>query len=182
MKSLIFVALGACLLGCNTASTEKSGEEHAMTAPGEGAENYAFAYTIDHPADNWSPGNLKQVETVLRGLKAYETGDIDACAATFADSVQLEFDQFEAKLSNDSLKAMFANDRTKYKDFKVEMQDWESVISKDKTKEYVSLWYKQIWTDETGKTDSVEVMDDLLMKDGKIALLNEKIRHYPAKK
>ena len=62
------------------------------------------------------------------------------------------------------------------------MDDWESVISKDKKIEYVSLWYKQIWTDEKGRVDSLECMDDLRMKNGKIVALNEKIRHYPTKK
>jgi hypothetical protein len=62
------------------------------------------------------------------------------------------------------------------------MEDWESVVSKDKSMEYVSLWYKQYFTDANGKADSIECMDDLRMKNGKIAMINEKIRHYPAKK
>ncbi len=34
------------------------------------------------------------------------------------------------------------------------MEDWESVISKDKKEEWVTLWYSQKWEDMKGKTDS----------------------------
>jgi hypothetical protein len=33
-----------------------------------------------------------------------------------------------------------------------------------------------------GKTDSLEIMDDAKMEKGKIVALNEKIRHFAAKK
>ena len=62
------------------------------------------------------------------------------------------------------------------------MDDWESVISKDKSMEYVSLWYKEMWEDAKGKKDSLEQMDDLRMKNGKIIGLNEKSRKLSAKK
>lgn len=59
------------------------------------------------------------------------------------------------------------------------MDDWESVKLKDGSREYVSLWYKEITTDKKGKTDSVFVMDDLLIKNGKIVSIDQKIRHFP---
>jgi hypothetical protein len=64
----------------------------------------------------------------------------------------------------------------------VYMQDWESVISKDKQDEWVTLWYKQVWTDKKGKMDSMEVVNDAKIVNGKIVVLDEAIRHYPAKK
>lgn len=68
------------------------------------------------------------------------------------------------------------------KSMSIKMNDWESVISKDKKTEYVSLWYKEITTDRNGKVDSVECMDDMEIKNGKIVSLNEKQRHYAVKK
>jgi len=68
------------------------------------------------------------------------------------------------------------------KNVKVIMDDFESVKSKDGTKEYVSLWYKQKKQDLKDKWDSLEVMDDLLIKNGEIVSIDEKTRHYPAKK
>jgi hypothetical protein len=58
----------------------------------------------------------------------------------------------------------------------------ESVISKDKNLEFVSVWYKEIWEDAKGKKDSLFQMDDLQMKHGKIIDIDEKSRKYPAKK
>jgi hypothetical protein len=56
------------------------------------------------------------------------------------------------------------------------------VISKDKKIEYVTMWYKQITTDKNGKTDSIAVVDDCKIVNGKIVELDEKIQHYAAKK
>ena len=181
MKQVFIIAVGVCLLSCNTASTTKTNADSSTAAAPRTDEKMDYAYTIDHP-DNWETGDRKNTAIVLKGLKAYENGDIATCVATFGDSVKLEFDNYEATLSNDSLKAMFTRDRSKIKAMTIHMDDWESVISKDKKVEYVSLWYKQIWTDEKGKVDSLECMDDLRMKNGKIVGLNEKIRHYPTKK
>ena len=78
---------------------------------------------------------------------------------------------------------MFKRDRAALKSIKIIMEDFESVKSRHKEDlGYVSLWYKQIWQDKKGKTDSLECMDDLKIENGKITLLNEKVRHYPAKK
>jgi len=175
MKQICVAAFAALsLFSCKEDTTKKTGGDST------GAK-MDFAYTIENP-DNWERGDLKHVQTVLAGLKAYETGDIATCAKSFGDTVDLKFDGWEAKLSNDSLKANFTRSRAEYASMTIKMDDWESVISKDGKTEYVSLWYKQIWTDKAGKTDSLEVMDDLKMVGGKAVSLNEKQRHYPAKK
>ena len=72
--------------------------------------------------------------------------------------------------------------RPMYGDLTINMQDYESVISADKQVEYVTLWYKQAWKDEKGKADSMNVIDDCKMKNGKMISLDEKVQHYPAKK
>ena len=53
------------------------------------------------------------------------------------------------------------------------MQDWESVISKDKNEEYVTLWYREYQEHKDGKKDSVDVINDIKMKDGKIIGLDQ---------
>jgi len=112
----------------------------------------------------------------------FETGDIVACMAGFGDSIDVRMDGFHQKFSNDSLAKFFTAERAKYSSMKINMGDWESVISKDGKTEYVTMWYKQIWTDKAGKTDSLAVIDDCKMVNGKIAELDEKIQRYPAKK
>jgi hypothetical protein len=70
----------------------------------------------------------------------------------------------------------------KYSGVKVVMQDWVTVISKDKSEEWVTLWYKQINTLKNGKVDSMNVVDDLKFTNGKIVVLDEKTQKIPAKK
>ena len=119
---------------------------------------------------------------VMKSLKAYEDGDIASCVTAFGDSVTLRFDRFFARLSNDSLKKFFTASRANFTSTKVHMNDWESVISKDKKDEYVTLWYKEVSTDKKGKIDSVSVVDDLKIVNGKIVELDQKIQHFPTKK
>jgi len=86
-------------------------------------------------------------------------------------------------VSNDSLKKILTHQRADYKSITVKMGDWESVISADKKEEWVTLWYKQIQTDAKGHTDSLGVVDDAQIKNGKIVILDEKIQHLgPPKK
>jgi hypothetical protein len=171
MKNVIFASMLLLLVACKQAEEKTETTMAAATLP-------EFAYSINHPADNWTPGNLEHVATVLKGLKAWENNDIDGSLASFADSVLVEFDGYEAKLGKDSLKAFMTGGRSQYKDVEIQMADWESVISKDKKDEFVSLWYKQITTDQQGKVDSVEIMNDVKIENGKVVSLNEKSRRY----
>jgi hypothetical protein len=181
MKLFLSAAVAALtFVGCNSTTTTPPAADSTVVTS-DGPENLDYAYTIEHP-DNWVRGDQHHVVTVLKSLKAFETGDIAAAVQGFADTVRVEFDGYEATLSNDSLKATFTAERANFSNMTIKMEDWESVISRDKKLEYVSLWYKQIFTDTKGKVDSVEVMDDIRIKNGKIVLLNEKVRHYPAKK
>jgi len=88
----------------------------------------------------------------------------------------------EGTFSKDSLRKMFTAQRSDLKSMKIYMDDYESVKSKDGKQQYVSLWYKQIWEDKKGNTDSIEQMNDLRIVNGKIASLSEKSRRYPKKK
>ncbi len=118
----------------------------------------------------------------MKSLKAFETGDIAACMNGFGDTVEVFFDGYRAKLSHDSLMKQFTAQRANFGSMVIKMNDWESVISSDKKEEWVTMWYKQIETDKNGKADSLAVVDDAKIVNGKIVLLDEKIQHYPAKK
>ncbi len=156
-------------MGCGT----KSDPEVATTD----TTQVTYAYTIDQP-DGWEWGSKHNTEMVMNALKNYETGNIEECVKSFGDSVLLQFDNYEAKVSNDSLMAMFTRQRSQLKSLKVFMNDFESVKSKDGTKQYVSLWYKEVFEGSDGKKDSLSCMDDLKIENGKIVGLDEKSRHY----
>ncbi len=180
MKKMFWAAaLAALLAGCNNESKKEGG---AADQPAAAAPQLHYPYTVDEPYANWQPGDQQHVVTVMKALKGFETGDIAACAAGFADSAELRFDQFRARMSNDSLKTFFANERGRFAEMKIKMRDWESVISADKKQEYVTLWYTQSWTDQSGKTDSVSVINDCKIVNGKIAMLDEKTQRYPPAK
>ena len=136
-----------------------------------------YAYTIEHP-DGWEWGSKENTRLALLGLKEFEKGNVEGSTKYFGDSVRVEFNGFEAMLSNDSLTSMLKQERSQYKTVTIHMDDFESVKAKDDSIEYVSLWYKQINEGHDGKIDSMEIMDDLRMKNGKIVGLNEKTRRY----
>jgi hypothetical protein len=73
---------------------------------------------------------------------------------------------------------MFTKSRNAMKNILIKMYDWESVVSKDKSEEYVTIWYKQIWEDMKGNKDSASLVNDIKMKNGKITELDEYTRRY----
>lgn len=175
MKKLLFISTVLWL----TASCKDEVTEPATMVK---SEKIDYAYTIKHDVDNWDKGSQENVALVLNCLKAFETGNIEECMKYFADSVTWKMDYIDSKMSKDSLKAMLQGYRASLSSLSVEMNDWESVISKDKKNEWVGLWYKEVWTDKDGKTDSAIIMDDVKVENGKIVELDEKTRKFAAKK
>jgi hypothetical protein len=181
-KILLFAGIATFIISCNNNSESTASTADSTKTEASRSEAPVYPYTLDEPYRDWQPGDQQHAVTAMKSLKAFETGDIDACIAGFGDSVEIRFDYYQAKLSNDSLKKFFANERANYASMTIKMGDWESVISKDKKTEYVTMWYRQIWTDKKGKTDSLAVIDDCKIVNGKIVELDEKIQHFPVKK
>lgn len=176
MKRMLFVVLIVIAFSCNnggTSSTETKKDDAASTSTAESTPNYP--YTIQHP-DNWDIGSKANTMTALSALKAWEQGKMDESISYFADSVRAQFDALDKKMPNDSLKAMFSGLWNTYKTIHIEMNDWESVISKDKSEEWVTLWYKQHTEMKNGVKDSASIINDIQLKNGKIIQLVEYTR------
>jgi hypothetical protein len=187
MKKLFFFAGIALVAGCSTpagkeAATEKKDSMATAVTTAPAATVTDYPYTLEKPWQNWQAGDPQLAVTALKALRNFETGDIAASMVNFADSVELRFDYLHAKLSKDSLTKFFTSERAKYATINIEMQDWEPVISADKKETWVTMWYKQKWTDKKGKADSLNVIDDCKMVNGKVAILDEKIQHFPMAK
>jgi len=165
---IIFVA--GIAIACNTEQTENKD-----SAKGTAAATPDYVYKIEH-LDNWEIGSTANTATSLKALKAWELGNIDESLTYFADSVRVQFDGLDKKMPKDSLKAMLAGGRSNYKTMEVKMQDWESVIAKDKSEEWVTLWYKEYWETTAGLKDSVYRVNDIQLKDGKIIQITEYTR------
>lgn len=179
MKKLILIFFaGLFFTSCNNkgTSTNETAKDTSSTVV-TSTQKMNYPYIINHP-DNWEMGSNENTMNALMALKSFENGNVAETVKYFADSVTLRFDGMDKKLSNDSLKAMFAKSRSALKNLSIKMYDWESVISKDKSEEYVTIWYKQIWEDMKGNKDSASKVNDIKMKNGKITELDEYTRKY----
>lgn len=178
MKQVLLMACTVFLLAaCNS---EKEDTPKEVTEPAAAA--VTLPYTPEMPYRNWQIGSEQNTLLAMTALKTWETKDYTGLAATLGDSVEVRMDGFAAKMSRDSAMNFFKNAREIYTNVKIDMYDWESVISADKKAEYVTLWYKQTWTDMKGVTDSVSVVDDVKIANGKMIELDEKVQRFPAKK
>jgi hypothetical protein len=66
-----------------------------------------------------------------------------------------------------------------------DFDSWMTVYYPDKKDTWVTLWFTERWTGKKGKKDSLYYTDDVLVKDGKIRVYDERIRRFqetPAKK
>ncbi|MBO9561716.1 MAG: hypothetical protein J7621_03045 [Niastella sp.] len=172
MKKLTSLFLVAIACSCNNAEKNAKDETQEPPAAATAATAMNYPYTIKNP-DNWEIGSPANTMNVLKCLKAWEEGKVDESLQYFGDSVTVKFDGIDKTMSNDSLKAFFSAGRNSYKTVVVKMEDWESVVSKDKSEEWVTLWYTQTWETLKGVKDSVAVINDLKMKDGKIIRIDE---------
>ncbi|MBV4355948.1 hypothetical protein [Pinibacter aurantiacus] len=175
MKKLTFFFLTALACSCNNMQTPPKEPVKDTAATAATATPVNYAYTIEHP-DYWEIGNPANTATSLSALKAWEDGKLDESLSYFGDSVRVQFDGLDKKMSHDSLTALLTRARNNYKTIKVKMYDWESVISKDKSEEWVTLWYFQTWETPKGVKDSADVINDLQLKNGKIVRLSEYTR------
>ena len=175
-KNFFLLLVIGIAFSCNTSSDKSTFKpDNADTS------KPVYAYTIKYP-DNWETASSKNTAIALSALKAFENNKLDESIGFFADSVDWKEDYVDRKLSKDSLKAIFVSSWKDRASLKVDMHDFESVISKDKKEEYVTLWYTEINTDKKGKMDSVAIINDLKISNGKIVSLDEAIRHFPVKK
>jgi hypothetical protein len=181
MKKMFIIVCASFFAACNNTGTTENKETGTEPAPSTEKIDYAYLPS-DHGPDNWDRGDQKNIALVLKSLKAFETGNVEEALAAFADSVWWSADYFDQKVSKDSLRAMFTEGWKNMASVKIVMSDYEAVISKDKKDEWVTLWYKQIVTDKKGNVDSMSVVDDAKIENGKITVLDEKSRKYPKPK
>ena len=179
---LLFACMAFLFAGCNSAENKDASKETAVTTTATTATNVELPYKLDKPYKDWQMGSAENTVIAMKSLKTFVDKDYAGLAATLADSVDVRVDGYQQKLSRDSAVKMFTNIRNDYNDLVITMYDYESVISADKKTEWVTLWYKQAWKDAKGKADSLSVIDDCKMENGKMAVLDEKIQHFQAKK
>jgi hypothetical protein len=182
MRKLLFIGCMAAMVSCNNAATTDTKKDSTAAAEPDRKAMPEMPYKLAKGYKNWQPGDQQHALTVMNSLKAWENGDIPKSMEAFADSVEINFDNWVGKYSKDSLAKQFTAYRNTLASATIKMEDWESVIAEDKSLEFVTLWYKQITTDKKGKTDSLAVINDARIVNGKVVELSEAIRHFPVKK
>lgn len=180
MKQLI-IFCGIILLMSGCKENDKKEDTPAVAGTGNNVQT-SLPFELAKPYRNWQPGSHENVVVAMSALKSFVDKDFEGLANTLGDSLDIALDNYHEKLSRDSAVAIFKPVRSSMNDLVITMYDYESVISEDKTEEWVTLWYKQAWKDETGKADSLNIIDDCKMLNGKMIELDEKIQHFPAKK
>ena len=180
-QTLLIACLAFALASCN--ETKDAPKEEPKKEDAAKASDVALPYKLDKPYKGWQMmENNDNTVAVMTALKSFQDADFTGLASKLGDSVEIRVDGFAGKMSRDSALNFFKEARGAYKNLDIDMYDYESVISADKSEEYVTMWYKQVWTFDNGKKDSISVVNDCKMKGGKMIMLDEKIQHFPAKK
>ena len=175
-KFLIPVLATLCFAAC-TSSTPS-------TPAASGNDSAAAAATVPLPytaaySSNFVPGKQTDVLTVLNSYKAWETGDMKALKATFADTTSMNFPNgMVIKATADSMTNLAAKYRDSLSKVVLTFDAWTSNHSVDKNQDWVNVWYKEVDTHKNGKVDSMYYQDDNLLKDGKIVWVSSHQQKY----
>jgi hypothetical protein len=178
MKKIFLLLISASFIfACNNepATTETASSDTTATN-----ETLNLPYAVDRTPD-WEIGDNSNVTIAMNTLKGFEQNDMAAVAQHLADSVEFYADGVAFKGTKDSLIQMMSKYRSSYDTIMIKMRDYESVKSKNRGEEWVGLWYTETVTPKGGKTDSAMTMDDIKIVDGKVALIDSKMRRLVAK-
>jgi hypothetical protein len=174
MKQILLPAIlcAFLILSCNTEQAP------AVVKSDSTREVIQYPFTPNYSL-NWQPGDEKNALLVLNCLKHYVDGDMKGTMADFADTVEFIADKFHFKGSRDSLEKIIAAERADLATVSKVFDTWLTAYYPDKKDTWVTLWYTETWTDKKGKTDSLYYTDDVLIKNGKIVVYDEKQRQFP---
>jgi len=174
-KVLVPFLIILCFAAC-TSSTPST--------PAAAGNDSAAAATVTLPyvavySSNFVPGKQSDVLTVLNSYKAWETGDMKALKATFADTTSMNFPNGSVvKATADSMTNLAAKYRDSLSKVVLTFDAWTSNHSVDKNQEWVNVWYKEVDFHKSGKVDSAYYEDDNLLKDGKIVWVSSHQQKY----
>ncbi len=139
-----------------------------------------YPYTIKYP-DNWvADTSHTNTMVALSALKDFEKMDTTSMKKYFADSITFNYDGGTFKGTNSQFAKLTSY--PKEVSMKIDVKDWEAVVGKEgKKEEWVTVWYTQHSTNAKGKTDSVQYVDDVMFKNGKIVKIDEYTRNFKKK-
>lgn len=173
-KLFVLLSAAAFLFSCNAdnTATVKGAADSTETTK---TEPLNLPFKIAKTPD-WEMGDPAHVATAMNTLKAFVDNDMTGIRQYLADSVEFYADNVRFQGSKDSLIKFFTDLRGKVDTIEIEMQDYESVKSKGRGEEWVSMWYVETDQAKNGTRDSSMVMDDIKIVNGKVAIIDSKGR------
>jgi len=173
--SLFLIIFCIGLFSCNTSPKTEIAKSDSVVS----GETLIYPFTPKYSL-KWQPGDEKYALMVLNCLKHFDDGDMKGTFADFADTVEFIKDGFHFKGNRDSLAVITAESRAEMATVSKEFDTWLTTFYPEKNDTWVTLWYTERWTDKKGKMDSLYYTDDVLFKNGKIVVYDEKQRQFPA--
>lgn len=173
-QSLLLFFSCIIIFGCNNGPNQEADKIDSTAKK----EMLTYPFTAKYSL-NWQPGDEKNAVLVLNSFKKYIDGDIKGSFAYFADSIEFIANKFHFVGKKDSLESIMTPMRAEAGSMFVQPDTWITTYYPDKNDTWVTIWSTQKWTDKKGKMDSVYLVDDVLVKDGKITQIDEKQRLFP---
>jgi hypothetical protein len=170
----------ALLTACNNEATVSSSADSSTTTATTMESQVSLPYQVERTPD-WEMASNENTAIAMAALKSFETNDSSKIRSLVADSIEFYYDNGKFKGSRDSFVTMLTNYRNGYDNVSIKMLDYESVKSKNRNEEWVSLWYTETYKDKKGKVDSFMTMDDIRIENGKIKEIDTKARKLAAK-
>jgi hypothetical protein len=164
-----------CLISCNNESKPTNDKNDNYSAA---RDTLTYPFTASYSL-KWQPGDERNALLVLNCLKKYVAGDINGSAAYFADTAEFVGDKFYFKGGRDSLTKILTDMRNASTVVSKNFETWATLYYPDKDETWVTLWYTEIMTDKKGKVDSIYFTDDVLIKNNRIVVYDEKQRLFP---
>jgi len=177
MKQSLFIFLCIAFFSCSNPPKPEETKTDSTVQKVVYDYPYSPRYSI-----NWKPGDEKNAVLVLNSLKKYIDGDLKGAFTYLADSIEFIADKFHFNGKKDSLYAMMIPMNAQIKSMSIVPDTWITTFYPDSNQTWVTVWYTQKWTDKKGKMDSIYLTDDYLVKDNKIAQIDEKQRKFPVPK
>ncbi len=169
-KILLCFFCGAIVLSCNNDKTEPAAASTDSTVKSTVDLPYTASYSSDFNT-NVSDADLK---TVLVSYKDWADGNMASVAKAYADTLTWQRSTGDNyRLPNAGIMKLWTDYRDSLSSITIDMQGWEKIHSVDKNMDWVATWYKEIDTYKSGKADSGYYHDLNMVKDGKIALLEQ---------
>jgi hypothetical protein len=140
------------------------------------SDSAAFAYPVKNAGYWITDTSHTNIIVALKALKAFEKNDTAELGKYFSDTLMAEFDGCTFLGPRKQYLARVKVMRDSAKDLTIKLYDWQSVTSKDRQEAWVTTWTLRSFANRKGERDSLEYVQDMQFKNGKIIKIDEYVR------